>query len=80
MSAETPGPSPEMTVPEMGVAGAGLCPSPRKKMQEAEDEGEGPPPPATRKGCTKGEGPEASWWLCFRNPSSASPAEEGGPS
>lgn len=49
-------------------------------MQEAEDEGEGPPPPATLRGGTKGEGLGASWWLRLMYPSTASPAEEGGPS
>lgn len=80
MSAEATGPIPDITVPVIELAGAGLCPSPRKKMQEAEDEGEGPPPPGTLKGGTKGEGLEASWWLRLRYPSTASPAEEGGPS
>ena len=73
MSPETC-PRPDRAAPDMEFAGAGFCPSPRKKIPEVPEELEGPPAAATLDAAT--EGPAADWRLESRYLSSATPIKE----
>ena len=70
-------PRPDLAAPDMEFTGAGLWPSPWKKIPEAAEELEGPLPAATLDGVT--EGPAAKWRLESRYLSSARPIKKNAP-